>query len=169
MNKRIKEITLLAIATSILIVQEFLLSVLPNIQLTTLLILVYTYVFGYRKTSLIVTVHVIVDNLVFGSIGMVATWVPMLIGWQMIVGIFWLISRRTDHILVYAVSAYVFGHLYGLVFVPFQAILLNVNVQTYLLADLPFQVIMGISNFIAVLWLFNPLKDYLKLLYTYYI
>jgi hypothetical protein len=169
MNKRIKEITLLAIATSILIVQEFLLSVLPNIQLTTLLILVYTYVFGYRKTALIVSVHVIVDNLVFGSIGMISTWLPMLIAWHMIVGLFWLIRKRTENIGIYAVSAYVFGHLYGLVFVPFQAIILHVDVQAYLLADLPFQVIMGITNFITVLWLFNPLKDYLKLLYTHYI
>jgi hypothetical protein len=168
MNKSIKEITILAIATSVLIVQEFALTMLPNIQLTTLLIMVYTSVFGYKNTSLIVTVHVIIDNLIFGSFAMLHIIVPMFIGWQLVVIIFYFIQKRTSNIIIYAVIAYLFGHLYGLVFVPFQGFILNVDMLTYLIADLPFQLIMALTNFIVILWLYQPIYLYLNKLYSKY-
>lgn len=169
MNRHVKEISLLAIATSVLIVQEMLLSFLPNIQLTTLLILVYTSVFGFQKTSIIVTVHVIIDNLLYGSIGMLHVWIPMLIGWQLIVILFYLLSQRTKNIYVYAITGYLFGHLYGMIFVPFQALLLSVDPMAYLIADLPFQVIMGLTNLLTIIWLYEVLTDFLKVLYSRYI
>ncbi len=168
MNNHIKEITLLAISTSLLIVQEYVLQFLPNIQLTTLLVMVYTYVFGIRKTSMIVIVHVFIDNLLLGSIGMFNVWIPMLIAWLLIVFLFHLLKQKTENILVYAIAGFLFGHLYGLVFVPFQAFLLDVPIIPYLLADLPFQLIMAITNFLTVIWLFPILTPYLSQLYSHY-
>ncbi|MGE4572269.1 MAG: hypothetical protein AB7E09_05935 [Candidatus Izemoplasmatales bacterium] len=168
MNNHVKEISLLAISTSILIVQEYVLQFLPNIQLTTLLILVYTYVFGLKKTSMIVLVHVFIDNLLLGSIGMIHVWLPMLLAWLLITFLFSLLIKKTHNLLVYAFSAYLFGHLYGLIFVPFQGLLLNVPMIPYLIADIPFQLIMAITNFLTILWLFPVLSKFLSDLYKHY-
>lgn len=161
MNKRIRELVFLALSTSILVVQELVFSFLPNIQLTTFLILIYTKVFGIKKTSIIVLVYVFIDNLLFGSITMINIVIPMLIAWMLIVIIFYFISKYTDKILIYVITAYVFGHIYGLIFTPFQAMLLEVDIKTYMIADIPWQIIMGLSNAFTVLWLFEPLEKYL--------
>ena len=168
MNNQIKELTLLAISTSILIVQEYLFQLLPNIQLTTLLILVYTYVYGLKKSVTIVFVYVIIDNLMFGSIGMLHVVIPMLLAWQLIVVSFYYLSRYTKHILIYGFFGYLMGHIYGLMFVPFQSWILNLPMLPYLIADIPFQIIFAISNFLTIIWLFEPLSSFLRDLYQRY-
>ena len=169
MNNHIKELVLLALSTSILVVQELMFSFLPNIQLTTLLIMVYTYVYGFKKSVVIVFVYVIIDNLLFGSITMFNIVIPMLIGWLMIVTIFSVISSKTKNMIVYLILAYLFGHLYGLIFTPFQAWMMNIEIIPYLLADIPWQVVMGLTNAIAILWLFDPLQRFLSKLYREFI
>ncbi|QWC00671.1 hypothetical protein KHQ88_03635 [Mycoplasmatota bacterium] len=169
MNKHIKEITLLAIATSVLFVQELMLSFIPNIQLTSLLILVYTKVFGLKKTYMIIIVHVFIDNLLFGSLGMINVWMPMALAWLLISTLFYIVEKHTQSLIVIALTGYLFGHIYGLMFIPFQAFVLEIDLVLYLLADIPWQIIMGISNFIAILWLYNPLVDFLSNLYAKYI
>ncbi|MDA3932522.1 MAG: hypothetical protein PF513_07280 [Tenericutes bacterium] len=169
MNKHIKEITLLALATSILFVQELMFSFIPNIQLTTFLILVYTSVFGLKKTYMIIIVHVFIDNLLFGSLGMLNIWIPMALAWLLIASIFSLIRKKTDSIIVFALSGYIFGHIYGMMFVPFQAWLIEIDILLYLIADIPWQIIMGIANFLTILWLYKPFEKFLNELYSRYI
>lgn len=169
MNSKIKEITLLAISTAILIIQEFAFSFIPNIQLTTFLIMVYVRVFGLKKTLTIVIIHVIIDNLLFGSIGMLNIVIPMMIAWILIAIIFYFVQKKTNNILVFAIFAYLFGHLYGMIFVPFQAFILQIDILTYLLIDILWQIVMGIGNLLAVLWLFQPLSNVLNDLYSQYV
>ena len=49
----VKDICYIAALTAILVVQEFALSFLPNIQLTILLLMVYSRVLGLKKTFFI--------------------------------------------------------------------------------------------------------------------
>ncbi|MFW5794285.1 MAG: hypothetical protein ACOCV1_02270 [Bacillota bacterium] len=169
MNKDIKEISLLALATAILVIQEFVFSFIPNIQLTTFLIMIYVSVFGLKKTITIVIIHVLLDNLLFGSIGMLNIVIPMAIAWISITILFHFVLKITNKVIIYAIIAYFFGHLYGLIFVPFQAFILEIDILNYLLIDLLWQVVMGIGNFLAVLWLYQPIEDILKDLYYKYL
>ena len=158
MNNSLRDTILIALSISILVVQELVLSFLPNIQLSTLLLLVYTRVYGYKKTAAIVFVYVLIDNLIFGSIAMVHIVVPMFLGWLLIISIFSLVLKSTKSHLIYIIFAYLFGHIYGLMFVPFQVWITHVDPWVYLIADLPWEVIMGMSNALAMLWLFEPLS-----------
>ena len=56
--KSTKDIAIIAVMTTILFVQEQLLSGLPGIQLTVFLIILYSKKFGLGKASLIVILHV---------------------------------------------------------------------------------------------------------------
>ena len=157
MNKHLRDLILIALSTSILVVQELVLSFLPNIQLTTLLLLVYTKIYGLKKSIVIVFIYVLIDNLLFGSIMMMHIVIPMLLAWLVIVSSFSLLLKMTRHQIVYIVFAYLCGHVYGLMFVPFQAFILNIDPIAYMLVDIPWEIVMGISNALAVLWLFDPL------------
>ena len=169
MNNHLKELLILALSTSILVVQEIVFSFLPNIQLTTLLILVYTKVFGFKKTLLIVFVYIFIDNLLYGSLTMIHIVLPMTIAWVFVLTTFSLISKYSDAIIVYVILGYLYGHVYGLIFVPFQAFVIEVDLLAYLIIDIPWQVIMGISNALSILWLFQPLTERLGALYIQHI
>jgi energy-coupling factor transport system substrate-specific component len=41
---------------------------------------------------------------------------------------------------------------------PFAVMMTGVSPVAYLVADLPFQIIMALSNFLTILWLYPPLK-----------
>ena len=61
----IKDLVVISISTAIIFVQQMAFAVLPNIQLTTLLIVLYSKVLGFRKTTIIIIIHVIVYNISF--------------------------------------------------------------------------------------------------------
>ena len=84
-NKKfsIKDITILAACTSIIFVQEQALFFLPNIQLTVLLLVVYSKRLGLIKTSIIIFIHTLLDCIVTGSLNLY--YFPfMLLGWLLI-------------------------------------------------------------------------------------
>ena len=62
-SKTLKELTLMVVCASILFVQQISLSFIPNVQFSVLLIILYTKMLGFKKTSLIIVVHVAAINL----------------------------------------------------------------------------------------------------------
>ena len=79
----VRDITDIAVLACILFIQEELLTFLPNIQLTIFLLILYSKKLGFIRTSIIVAIHVILDNLVMGSFNLVYT-PAMFIGWMTI-------------------------------------------------------------------------------------
>ena len=63
----VKELCILAFLTVVLFIQEELFTFIPNFQFTFLLLAIYVVVLGYKRTSLIVLAHVLLDNLFMGS------------------------------------------------------------------------------------------------------
>ena len=79
-SKIIKDIVLTSILVAILFVQEQILSFLPNIQLTILLIVLFTKTVGFKKTAVIVIIHTLLDSIFMGSFS-IMYFIPMLLGW----------------------------------------------------------------------------------------
>ena len=65
--KSTKDITIIAVMTTILFVQEQLLASLPGIQLTVFLIVLFSKKLGLAKTSIIIVLHVLLDNFYMSS------------------------------------------------------------------------------------------------------
>ncbi len=56
--------------------------------------------------------------------------------------------------------AFVFGFVYGWVFIPFRMLQLGIDeLWPYLLADLPFEIIMATTGLLTVLWIYKPLYN----------
>jgi len=160
-NKTIRQITLAAMLVTILYVQELILSSLPNIQLTVVLIMVYGATLPLSMSLSIITGYVFLDNLLFGSFsilytpGMLAAWITLVLVSKA------LANKKFVWTLVFAT---VFGLLYGWFYIPGKFIEQGIfNLGAYLLADLlPFGIILIINNFFTVLLMYRHLRTLLE-------
>mgnify|MGYP001244429504 CR=1 FL=1 len=152
-----------AICATILFVQETLLSVIPNFQFTTLLIVLFFNMFGFKATTLIIITHVILDNIWMQSLNLIYT-PAMFLGWFSLPLILKLIPKRKNYFDIALIGAF-HGVLYSFFFVLAQVFLTQVDIMAYLIADIPFTLILMMSNFITILWLYQPLYTRLKPLY----
>jgi len=161
--KQIKDLTLIALLAAILFVQQLALSMLPNIQFTTLLIVLYTKVLGFKKTTFIIIIHVIISNF-FSPYGtMNPIFLPsVFISWMLIPISLSTIFKKVESPYILAFIGFVFGFIYGWSFIPISVIVLEVPLKAYFLMDLPFEIVMAISNFLTILWLYEPLRKVLS-------
>lgn len=157
----IKEITLYAVLSSILFVQEQLLAFLPNIQLTFFLIILYSKVLKLRGSILIVIVHVILDNLLNGSFTPIIV-IPMLLGYIQIPLIINLILKNAKKPLILASYSVLATIIYSILFLITNWLILPINIVSYIIADIPFTLTLCISSFISILLLYNPLYKVLN-------
>lgn len=159
MNNKIMDIVVVAMLSSIVFVLEQALTILPNIQLTVLLFIVYTKILGAKKTLIIVVIHTLLDNLYMGSMNPYIS-VPMLIAW-MLIPVILSIFKKFNSIYFLTGFAFVFGFLYGWVMMVGAILQFNFPVIPYLISDLPFELLMAISGSLSVLILYKPLTKFL--------
>ena len=163
----VKEITLYAVLASILFVQEQLLAFLPNIQLTFILIILYSKVLKLRGSIIIVIIHVLLDNLLNGSLNILTT-IPMLLGYMQIPLIIQFFFKNANKPLILASYSVLASIIYSLMFIITNRIILPINLVTYIIADIPFTLVLCICNFIIILILYKPLYKILNNLLTKY-
>ena len=160
MHFNIKDIVVVATCISIIFVQEQILSFLPNIQLTILLLVLYSKKLGLVKTIIVVIIHSFLDCLVTGSLNLY--YFPfMLIGWLAIPVIINLFFKKTESVLILAIMGIVFSLIYSWIYIIPNVLIPNesfkkVGVINYLAADLLFEVLLASSSFLSILWLYNP-------------
>ncbi len=150
---------MLAMLTAILFVQETLLSSIPNIQISVLLIMVYAATLGVSKATLVMTVHVLLDNMLWGSLNPL-TACPMWLGWFVLILIAFSLRRAPLPLIV--VGSVVGSLIYCWCFAIFNVIFLNVNIIAYLVADIIFEVLMCACSVITVMFLYRPAEKLIK-------
>ncbi len=152
---KIRDLVEIAILTTILFVVEQLLTFIPNVQLTFLLIIVYSKVFKTRKTLIVILLHVLLDNLFMGTFNII--YLPcMFIGYSIIPITLYIIKTNNEFIL--SLLSVIFSFIYCFLFVIPSVITTGVNFFDYLIADIFFTIILSISSFVSVLWLYKPLS-----------
>lgn len=156
-NNRIFSITIVAILTIVLVIQEYLLSFLPNIQLTVLLLFVYSKTIKTKRTLLVILIYVVLDGLIMGTLNIV--YLPFIfIAWSLIPILLGTVFRKIEHPIILAIIAFFMAIAYCLIYLIPQVLIFKVDIWAYLIADLPFELILACSSFISVLWLYKPLK-----------
>ena len=158
----IRELAILAFMTVLLFIQEELLTFIPNFQLTFLLIAVYTNVFGIKRTSLIVLAHVLLDNILMGSV-LPYIMIPMLIGYYIYMGLIYLFRNRS--IIFIVLIGIISSLIYCYLFLITNVILLNVDILTYFIMDIPFEVMLASCSAFTLFYLYKPLSNKLNNLF----
>ncbi|MDY0211042.1 MAG: hypothetical protein RBQ91_06550 [Acholeplasma sp.] len=155
MTKSIFELALIAIFTGILFAVEQVLAFIPNVQLTVFLLILYTRIFGGKKTFFIALLHTLMDNIYNGTL-MMHMVIPMAIAWSLIPLMLSTIFKRFNSSVSLALFAFLFGFLYGMIFIPFSVFTYGYPLWAYYLSDLPFELMMGISGALSVAILYQP-------------
>ncbi|MFU0826334.1 MAG: Energy-coupling factor transport system substrate-specific component [Lachnoclostridium sp.] len=158
---RIKDIVLIGMLTALLIAAKFSLSFLPNIELVSLFIIIYTLTM-HKKTLYIITVFVITEGLLYGF----GLWFLNYLYIWYILYILVRIFRKNQSPLHWAIISGGFGLSFGaLCAIPYFFIgLSSGSVRTglqsafaYWISGILFDIPHGIGNFIITLVLFKPL------------
>ena len=166
MKNKTKELTLLAMLTAILFVQETLLSAIPNIQLSVALIMIYGATLGIPKATLVMTVHVLLDNLIWGSLTPV-TVCPMWVGWFVVILIGWLLRKAPLPVIV--IGAVIGSLCYCWSFALFHVLFLQVNFIAYIIPDIVFEILICCSSVLTVTFCYRPAERLIKNYYAKYI
>lgn len=159
-----RNITIIAILTVILFVQEQVLVFLPNISLTVFLIVLYSKVLGFKKTTIIILIYVLLDNLYMASFSLY--FFPfMFIGWELIPIIFCSFFKKIENSFILALGAVLCSFLYCFIYFIPNYVFLEIDLVPYFIADLPFEFLLSGSSFLTTLWLYPPVKRKLLELY----
>lgn len=160
MHFSIKDIAIIAACISIVFVQEQILAFLPNIQLTILLLVVYSKKLGFIKTLIIVLIHTFLDCLVTGSLNLY--YFPfMFLGWGLIPFIICLFLKKCESSLILAFMGILFALLYSWIYIIPNMLIPNgsiseVGIINYIISDFIFEILLAASSFISILWLYKP-------------
>lgn len=150
-----KDLVIVALLAAVLYVQEEVLTFLPNIQLTIFLIVLYAKKLGFKKTTFIIIVHVLLDNLTMGSMNYVYT--PfMFVGWELIPALLSTVFRKVNDSNKLAVLGILFALIYCWIYIIPSVLIMHINILAYLASDIIFEIILAASSYVSILWLYDP-------------
>ena len=81
----------------------------------------------------------------------------MLFGYIIIPIVMNTIFKNVSNIYILSVLGIVFSLIYSWCFILPNVIILKINVLEYLVADIYFEILMAVSSFLSILWLYNRL------------
>jgi energy-coupling factor transport system substrate-specific component len=165
---RVRDIAIIGMLGALLVAVQIGLSFLPNIELVSILIIVYTITL-MKKTTYIISIFIILEVLIYG-------FGPWSINYLYVWFILYLISmifRKEKSPLLWAILSGLYGLSFGaLCAIPYFFIGSIGNTITngfnmafaYWINGIPFDILHGIANFFVTFTLFNPLYKILNLL-----
>lgn len=153
MRLTVKDLVLMSVLTSVLVIQNLIIGMIPYIQLTFLLLFLYSRLMGTGKTILMITVYVVIINIVMGtsiiplqilgfslvplSLHFIKSDDPLLLSIMGgIISVIYLILMDTGYWLIAS------GGLYGLI--------------AYIIVGLIFGVPVIASSILTILFLYEP-------------
>lgn len=158
---RIKDIVIIGMLSALLIAVQVFLAFLPNIELVSLLIILFTLLLQKRTVFIIMT-FILLEGFIYGF-GL--WWMNYLYIWFVLYFIT-RIFKKEQSPFHWAIISGAFGLSFGaLCSIPYLFMgWFNGSFQTgihsaiaYWITGIPFDIAHGISNFFIVLFLFKPL------------
>ena len=153
--KHTKDLVLISIFGVLLFVMQLVLSFIPNVNVVTMLICLYVYILGGRKTFIILIVFITISGFYygFGHWHLGYLWIYSIL--IILTVIFKILFKY--NVIGLSILGFIFGLLFGFLFAINDSILINVDLWVYYLKGVPFDLIHGFSNMLAILLLFPVL------------
>lgn len=158
----VRKITRIALLSAILYVSKTALEFLPNVELVSLLVLVYTLVFG-GETLLVITVF---NFFEFIQWGFGIWWISYLYVWPLLCLVTLVLRKRVkEEFLAWGVVCGLFGMTFGGLFALTYLPVDPSYALAYWISGLPWDVWHGAWNFALAAVLGKPLYRVLKICY----
>ncbi|MCR4612281.1 MAG: hypothetical protein K5644_10320 [Lachnospiraceae bacterium] len=150
----VRDVALLGIMVAMLEGVKLALSFLPNVELVSFLIIMFTLILGW-KTLIGVEVFVLVECMIWGF----GLWTLMYIYIWPILVVATMLIRKFKSIWPYVIVSAVFGFIFGaLCSIPYIFIGGPYQMFTWWVAGLPYDAIHGVSNGVIMLVLYKPIR-----------
>jgi energy-coupling factor transport system substrate-specific component len=148
-----KDIVILALCTALIFVQQVTLAGLPNIELVSLLVIVYAKTFRF-KSLYIIYVFAFLEGVCYGFH---IWWISYLYVWT-ILALITIALHPLRSPFIWAVISGVFGLCFGaLCAIPYLIAGGPAMAIAYWVSGIPFDLIHCMSNFVLCLLLWKPL------------
>ncbi len=157
---KVKDIVIVGLMSAALTAGKLALSFIPNVEIVTLFLILFAVTLGLKRALLASYIFVSTEILLYGF----STWVPTYYTlWPGLVVATAMLGRVLKSEFGYAALAGIFGFAFGFFDAVIQSILYGPAYGVaYWLRGITFDVVHGVSNYIIVLMLFNPLHNMLK-------
>lgn len=157
---KIMQIVTIGVLSAILLVGQLGLAFLPNIEIVSTLIILYTQIYKKQVFSIIL-IFVLLEGIIFGF-GI--WWISYLYIWN-ILALIVLIFQKIDSAVLWAVISGIFGLLFGaLCAIPYLLSGGPGAAFAYWSAGIPYDILHCCGNFALTLILYKPLLGLLKYL-----
>lgn len=149
-----RDITLMALMVAIIEVCKVTLASIPNVELTSFWIIMFTLYFG-KRIFYVIPAFILIESVMYP----LGTWVIMyLYAWPLL-AITVLLLKKRNNIWDMAMISGIFGLLFGfLCAIPYLFISGLAGAFAYWIAGIPFDLIHGIGNFVIMLVLYYPIR-----------
>ena len=156
--EKTKKLVTAGLLAAVLVASKYALDALPNIELVSLLVILYTLEYPKLAAPAVYTYV-----LLYGALnGFGLWWPPQLYLWAILMLLTHL-ARRNEQPLFWAVLSGIFGLCYGALYAVFWAVLNGAAAGlAYWVAGIPFDLLHAGGNFVAALLLFRPLRACLR-------
>ena len=150
-----KDITLIGLMVAIIEVCKIVMKDIPNVELTTFWVIMFTLYFG-KKIAYVIPTFIVIEGLLFGF-GL--WWIMYLYLWPLLALVTWKF-RKMNSAWNWAVISGLFGLLFGF----FGAFLYVVTsgiptAIAWWIQGIPWDITHGVANFALMLVLFRPIRN----------
>ena len=161
-HAKAKEIVIMGMMTAVAFASQIAMSFLPNIEIVTLLFILYTLVLG-KKVFLVIYAFVLLEGIFYGF-GL--WWLNYLYIWA-ILAIVVLIFRKQESVWFWSVISGFYGLAYGALCAVIYLFIGGVNTAfAYWVSGLGFDVTHCVGNVVVCLILYKPLRYVLEKSYN---
>lgn len=158
MKLNVKNIALLGVMIAILEVAKNVLAFLPNVELVSLLIILYALYLG-KRVFLVVPAFVLIEGCIYGF-GL--WWIMYLYTWPLL-AVLAMLFKKQDSVWFWSILSGLFGLFYGaLSAIPYLFLGGFQTAFSWWIAGIPFDIIHCVSNFVLCLILFKPLRNVMR-------
>lgn len=162
----IKDIALIGVMTAVIEVSKTALSFLPNIELVTFWIILFTLFFEWR-ILFVIPVFILIEGSIYGF-GI--WWVMYLYLWPMLAGLAYLF-RKQQSVWFWSILSSLFGLLFGL-FCAIPYVIIGAAGNgiraglyagfTWWVSGIPLDIVHGVGNFAIMLVLYKPVRSMME-------
>ena len=155
MKTRLLDLCLTSMMGTVLVVSKEALAALPNVELVSLLVILFTLVFRKRVVGAL-GVFLLLEGLLYGGFGI--WWFMYLYIWPLLALLAWLfrwMKRAWQWALLSGLFGLAFGSLCSLAYFPVGGVQM---VVAFILSGLSFDLVHAGGNFLLALLLYHPLR-----------
>jgi hypothetical protein len=153
--KTVKDVVAVAFLASLLTVGKLALFGIPNIEVVSLLVILYAARMGWLKSLLITIIFATVEVMIWGF----GIWTfGYYLFWPLLVFLTTIMPQRWQNQSGYTILSGLFGLSFGLLFAIYSAPLTNLPILVYWLNGITFDIVHMIGNVFVMLLLYHPVN-----------